>query len=479
MDEKNSAPLARDEENEVKQHRDYKSEIVDIIRSNFSPKVLQEKILNYHENDIAESLALLSKDERSRLYNILDAQTLADVLEYTEDDLGTYFSELSIRKKLEILSNLEPDTALEYLRKLSKGERETLIDLMDDDSKKEIALIGSFDEDEIGSKMSTNYIAIKTGIGIRDAMRELVSQAEENDNIQTIYVIDDYKTFYGAIDLKDLIRAREGRDTVDDIVITSYPYVYAHEEIDSCIERIKDYSEDSIPVLDNDNKLLGVVTSQDLIEIVDEEMGEDYAKFAGLSAEEDIKEPVKTSMKKRLPWLVILLFLGLGVSSIVNLFAHVEQELTILVAFQSLVLDMAGNVGTQSLGVTLRDLMDESLTSKQKAKLCLKECRIGFSNGVVLGIGSFAFIGLFIMLVKGRPAHEAFAISACIGVSLLISMVLSSLAGTGIPIFFKKIGVDPAVASGPLITTINDLIAVATYYGLSWILLLDVMGLAN
>jgi magnesium transporter len=307
-------------------------------------------------------------------------------------------------------------------------------------------------------------------------MREVVNQAADNDNIATIYVIDEDGTFLGAIDLKDLIIAREGTE-LSSIILTSYPYVYAYEQIDNCIERIKDYSEDSIPVLDADNKLQGVLISQDITELVEEEMGEDYAKLAGLSSEEDLEEPLKKSIGKRLPWLVVLLGLGLVVSSVVGIFEGVVSHIAIIVSFQSLILGMAGNVGTQSLAVTIRVLMDEELGLKQKLFLIGKEARIGLINGVILGLLSFVLIGLYLLLFKGQAPMYAFAVSACTALALLVAILLSSLSGTIIPIIFKRIKIDPAVASGPLITTINDLVAVVAYYGLAWVLLINVLGL--
>ena len=173
------------------------------------------------------------------------------------------------------------------------------------------------------------------------------------------------------------------------------------------------------------------------------------------------------SIVKRLPWLLVLLGLGLVVSSVVGLFEAVAAGLTIIVAFQSLILDMAGNVGTQSLAVTIRVLMDDQCTGRQKLYLVAKEAKIGLCNGLILGCLSILFIGLYLLLVKGEAAHFAFSISLCAGAALALSMSLSSISGTTIPILFKGLGVDPAVASGPLITTVNDLIAVVTYYGLA------------
>jgi magnesium transporter len=458
---------------EAAQHPDYKTEIAEIIRSNLTPKLMKEQLLVYHENDIAGVFDVLKKEDRYKLYSTFDAETLAGILEYSENPTQ-YIGELSIKKRLAVLSQIEVSISSEYMKQLERTQRDTLLDLMQEDIKKEILLFSTFHEDEIGSKMTTNYISIYADFTVRQAMRTLVEQAAENDNISTIYVVDEDEVFIGAIDLKDLIIAREHTE-LKSIIKTSYPYVYASEQIDECIERIKDYSEDSIPVLDAENKLRGVLTAQDITGIVEDVMGEDYAKIAGLSAEEDLHEPLKKSIGKRLPWLIVLFFLGLIVSSVVGIFEEVVASLTLIVAFQSLILDMAGNVGTQSLAITIRVLMEEQLSGKQKLSLVAKEARVGFSNGLIISVISFAFTGLYLYLLKGEAATLAFSVSFCTGVALFLAMFLSSVTGTVIPLLFKKLKIDPAVASGPLITTINDLVAVVAYYGLAWLLLINVM----
>ncbi|MBE6633586.1 MAG: magnesium transporter, partial [Ruminococcaceae bacterium] len=220
---------------------------------------------------------------------------------------------------------------------------------------------------------------------------------------------------------------------------------------------------------------LGVLTSASITELVGDELGDDYAKLAGLSAEEDLREPVFHSIGKRLPWLMILLGLGMVVSAIVGLFEQVVASLTVIVSFQSLVLGMAGNAGTQSLAVTIRVLMDEQLDRRQKLRLIRKEASIGFLNGALLCIASFLFVGGYLTLIKGESPALAFSVSFCTGIALLISILLASVAGTVIPILFKKLKVDPAVASGPLITTVNDLVAVVSYYGIAWLLLITTL----
>ena len=454
------------------QHPNYVGELTQIIKSNISPMALKEKLSDYHDNDIAETLEELTVEDRNKLYRILNAESLANIFEYIENT-APYLDELSVKKKIAVLSSMETNKASEYLKNLPKGERNTLIDFLDDDAKRDLALLASFDDDEIGSKMSTNFIEIKTGITIKEAMKELIDQAAENDNIQTIYVVGANELYYGAIDLKDLIRAREGK-TIDDIVSTSYPYVYAHELIDDCVNKLKDYAEDSIPVLDSTNKLIGVITSQDMMELIDDSMRDDYAKFASLGEEEDLEESILSSVKKRLPWLTILLFLGIGVSTVVSFFTQIAAQITILISFQSLILDMAGNSGTQSLAVTIRVLTSDQLSLKELMKLVWKETRVGFINGVIMGLVCSLVIGIFIYAFKVQDIRYAFSVSCCTGLALVLSMSISTLMGTIIPIVFKKVHIDPAVASGPLITTMNDLAAVIAYYGLAWILLINV-----
>ncbi|MBQ1229483.1 MAG: magnesium transporter [Clostridia bacterium] len=451
--------------------RDYKAEILQILRSDFTASDVQEELLRYHENDIAAALAELQQEERQSIYQALDADTLAGIFEYV-DTLSDYLEELEEEKRVEILSRVEPASAIAYLEELDKEEGESIIEELPEEAREEIALLNSYEKDEIGSTMSTDYISIRQGVGVRGAMNELIAQAAEIDNVSTIYVVDAEDVFVGAIDLKDLIRARAGMP-LEDILVTSYPFVYANESVENCIERLKDYSEDSIPVLDMENKLRGVLIARDLAEMIEDQISEDYAKLGGLTAEEDVQEPLLKSIGKRLPWLIVLFGLGLVVSSIVGMFDHVVSYLPLLVSFQSLILGMAGNVGTQSLAVTIRSLMDENLTGKQKLLLVLKEARVGLCNGLILGSLSVALIGLYLYLMRGEPPVLAFSVSFCTGIALAVAMLLSSIFGTTIPIFFKKLNIDPAVASGPFITTINDLVAVVAYYGLAWLLLLS------
>ncbi len=463
------------ENNKIK--RDYAQEIIDILRSSQSPKVIGDKLKEYHDNDIESVLDSLTLTERELLYRVMDDDSLADILEYSsEEDALQYLSELDYHRAASIIDEIEPDDAVDILKLADPKLRKLWLSVLDKEKRLELTMLISYDEEVIASRMTTNYVSIQSNFTIKEAMSSLVKQAADNDNITVLYVLDPHGVFYGAIDLKDLIIARQGT-ALTDIIQTAYPYFYADEKTENCLERLRAYSEDSVPVLDDENHIIGVITSEEVQEIYEEEMNEDYVKLAGLSEDEDLTEPLFKSVRKRIPWLSLLLLMGLLVSSVVGLFEDIVAQLTIIMAFQSLILDMSGNVGTQSLAVTIRVLSDENLKAKDKVHLIFKEMKIGGTNGLILGTAAVLGVGVYIYLFKGMTLASAFAVSGCIGVSLLLAMIISSLVGTSVPMLFKKMGIDPAVASGPMITTITDLVGIVTYYGLAGIFLIGVLGM--
>ncbi|MBQ5310415.1 MAG: magnesium transporter, partial [Oscillospiraceae bacterium] len=302
------------------------------IRNNSSPKAMQNKLADFHGSDIADVLPDLTQQERKRLFRIYTADMLSEIFEYIdEEDARTYLPEMDARKAAAVVSRLETDTAADILHELPRDYRELIIELLPDDIKNELRIIATFDENEIGSHLTTNCIIIKDDISVKAAMKEVVRQAADNDNISTIFVVDEYGAFCGAIDLRDLITSQNSGD-LDSLMMTSFPYVYGNEETDECLERLKDYSESSVPVLDATTRISGVITARSMIEVVDDEMSEDYARLAGLTSEEDLHEPLKQSMVKRLPWLMVLLCLGLVVSGVVGAFESVISQLTLIMA---------------------------------------------------------------------------------------------------------------------------------------------------
>ena len=455
---------------------EYVSEILEkLSKNNITDDLLVEIINDYHPSDIADALEQTDESIRKIFFKEVDADIMSEILAYMED-VNIYLKELDIKQAADIISEMDSDDAVDILEEIDDETEDKIIDLMDSESSEDVLLIQSYNEDEIGSKMTTNYIEIKKNMTVKEAMTSLIDQAKDNDNVSTIYVSDLDNKFYGAIDLKDLIIARENTP-LESIITNSYPTVKDHQIISEVYQDLQDYSEDSFPVLNQNDEIIGIITANDLIEVVDEEMAEDYAKLAGLSSEEDVDETVFSSVKKRLPWLILLLVLGLVVSSVVGIFEKVIDLVAVSVCFQSLILDMAGNVGTQSLAVTIRVLNNEDLTVKDKLKLVKKEVKVGFFNGLLMAGFACVFITLYIFIIKNYPINFSIILALCIGLSLIVTMIISSLVGTLIPLTLNSMNIDPAVASGPLITTVNDLVSAICYYSIVYLFVIVIFQL--
>ena len=414
-------------------------EIAKLIHEDLDKKDFLQRLDDYHDYDIAHALPSLTMEERLKLYRKLGVDWVSEIFPYLEEP-QQLLMELKPEQAAMIIEKMDSDEAAEILKEVDAERRKELAGFLSEETRDEIRLLDSYDEDEIGSYMTTNYVEIERDFTVKEAMKSLIRQTKDNDNIATLYVVDANGFFEGAIDLKDLILAR-AQTPLESIISTSYPFVHDTDNVAQSIKWLKEYEEDSIPVLDRKGYLIGVITVQDVVEFMDENTKEVYNKLAGIqeSDNEDMKETLAQSMKKRMPWLVVLLILGMGVSTVVGLFENVVAQVALLVSFQSLILDMAGNVGTQSLAVTIRVLMDERMDLRSRLKLIVKEVRVGFANGILLGILSVVAIAVYIMAVKGRGFMYAFAVSGCVGAALVVAMAISSFVGTAIPLFFNKL----------------------------------------
>lgn len=228
---------------------------------------------------------------------------------------------------------------LNYLNNYHESDIANMLEMLDVDERMYVydvisylRLLLSFDNKQIGSYMTNNFVFIYDGLTIKEAMSELIKQAGKFGNILMIYVVDRSFKLIGAINLKDLIVSREN-DNLDDLIKRNYPYFMVNDNIDNCLEKIIDYADESIPVLNDKYQLVGIITSKDIIEMVDDEISDDYAKLAGLTEIDDLSESLKDSMKKRLPWLIVLLILGMFVSSVVGIFENVVAIMPIVICF--------------------------------------------------------------------------------------------------------------------------------------------------
>lgn len=461
-------------------NRNYLEEILAIFNSDISIEEKRKLLSEYHESDIADILDKLDEDNRKILYEILGVETLGEVILYSED-LEEIVEEIEPKMLADIIETLDSDDAIDVLDELDEDIRQEVVEyITDDEVKEDILILSQYDEDVVGSEMTNNYITISIKDTIKSAMKKVIKEASDNDNISNIYVVDNEEKLYGVIELRDLIIAREN-DELEKIIKKNYPFFVDQDKLSEIIFKIRDYALDSYPIVNEQGHLVGVLTHDDALDATYEEFIDDYSKLAGISEEVELNEGLFASIRKRIPWLIILLVLGLLQSFVMTGFEKVVACLPIIVFFQTLVLGMSGNTGTQSLAVTIRQITDTTKGKKSIVKTLLKEIKVGFFNGLILATLAFSFVLLFLKITNQGVITDNFQLehalkaSGIVGLSLLTSMTISSFTGSLIPIIFKKINIDPAVASGPFITTINDVTALLIYYGLSTILFIELL----
>lgn len=449
--------------------RDFEQEIASLIKSGYDSEKLKELLADYHDNDIARALPLLTAKERRILYVALGDERLSDVFSYL-DDPEPFIGEISDAKAADIVEAMDSDDAADVLNELDEQRKQDIISLMDEESARDLRLISGYGEDEVGSRMTNDFVSVESTLSVKEAMKKIIDEAAENDNISTVFVTKN-GVFDGAFKLKDLVIARS-TTPLDDIIVSSFPFLYANDKISDVLPDLKSYAEECLPVLDTDNRLIGALTSADVIEAVDDEMGEDYAKLAGLATKTEDDEEIRSNMLKRLPWLIVLLVLDLFIGAYTGVFEAIVVGVPFLVCFQQMISGMSGNVGTQSLAVSVRILSVGDVDNKKLRKTVLRELAVGFINGLIVGTLSAVAVCIFTFATKsaGNEFSTALTAGISVGIAMIASTTVSSLTGTLIPIFFYKIKVDPAVASGPLITTVNDLAAITVYYGVAAIL---------
>ncbi len=314
------------------EERNYTQEIFDLIRKTKNSKLLAQTLTNYHDNDIADALTYLSPDERKRLYKAIGIEATSRIFAYLDEDVDKYFAELENESAADILEEMDADDAIDILEELDEKKASEIISLIEPESKSDIQLLQSYEDDEFGSLMTTNYITLEYGIGIKKSIEHLIEEAEENDNIETLYIVRDGK-FYGALTLRDLLITKRDED-LDEKIILSYPFVYDTEKItDAAVDTLADYSEDSIPVLDRENnEILGVITSADIVELINEE-------------EEEVKEEVKAVEEKKVNYYQIAAFVLLFLLALLQIFDVVPMApyIPALIVLAALALEVYGH----------------------------------------------------------------------------------------------------------------------------------------
>lgn len=416
--------------------------------------------LEQHPYDQAKIFVKLEQEERTKLYHYLSPEEMAALFENIEDEeynYEMYLSEMDPRFASQMLEHMYADDAVDVLNELNKDQVASYLTIMDDEAAQEIRELLHYEEFTAGSIMTTEFIAIIANQTVKSAMHILKHEAPDAETIYYLYVVDEDKHLVGVISLRDLIVSDDDL-MIGEIMSERVFSVSVGEDQEDVARKMRDYNFLALPVVDFQNHLLGIITVDDIVDVIDEEASDDYSKLAAVSDVDSIDRGPLSAAKKRLPWLVILLFLGMLTANLIGQFEETLDKVAILAVFIPLIAGMAGNTGTQALAVAVRRIAMGDLEEGGNYKIIAREAGTGIINGAVCGI-----------LVTGVVyfwKHDFF-LGLLVGISILATLTVATIAGAFVPLVMHRLKVDPAVASGPFITTINDIISILIYFGMA------------
>ena len=447
--------------------KDLLNQVEDLIENN---KILElrELMEEYHNRDIFDILESLDEDKQIKLFEILPIDMAASILDETDSEFFKHIlTKINTEHKANILEMMSLDDMADILAELDESEREEIINLLNQEDAQDVKELLIYEEESAGGIMTTGYIAIKKDMTAKEAIAYMREQAEDAETIYYIYVVDNLEKLVGVLSLRELIIAREDI-VVEDLMSENIISVYVDEDREKAVKLVSKYDLIAIPVVSRDETLKGIITVDDVIDVIEEEASEDMYKFAGTSEQErdiieqnnvDPKDQVISSFKARIPWLVITLIGGFLATLILSSFDYViDSKYFPLIYFVPIVTGMGGNIGTQASALTVMALSNKHLNFKN----VLLEGLVGVFTGIIcsliIGIATYVFVkDINIVLI--------------VSLSLLINMIIGAMIGSSMPMLFKKFDVDPSIVSAPLIATALDIIGMTIYFLITTIIL--------
>lgn len=420
-----------------------------------------EYLKNLHGYDLSVLYDALDVDEQIDFFDLLSSESKAELLTYIKpSDASELLEDLEHEEVGEIISLMEPDDITDIALEVDDETADEWIQHLDEETQEEIQSLREYDEDEAGAWMSTNIITIRPEMDVKEAMKILIEVAPEVETIQTLFVVDKNDIFLGTVPLKRLIKAKSPMSI--ESLYTASVFVFDEDDIDEVTMTIQEEGIYQMPVVSESHELLGMITVDDALDIYEEEAIEDVQKLTGLFGLLD--SSIFKSALSRLPWLFFLLVMALPIAVIMSKYEAIISTYTILIVFQPLILDVAGNFGTQSFSTSLVVMnFDLDIPYKRHIK---EEIVSSIYIGTLVGLIGF-MITFGTIYFNPRLDQSPLVFSSVIGLTLLITMIVTSLISTLVPKMFQRLGFDPANASGPLITTFVDIFSIILYYGLA------------
>ncbi len=444
-------------------------EILEIIEKLDQDKFveLNEYLEEIHSADIVEIIMELEEENRKKLISVLSWNKISDVFEEVETpvfiDLLSAFTK---EQKRMILEEMGQDDVVDLIASLGDDEQRELLSLLNREEASELKELLVYDEDTAGGIMTKDYITVKKDITVYQAIEEVRVQASEAETVYYVYVVDYMERLVGVLSLKELIVTKANK-IVEEIMKEQVIHVNVGTDQEEVAKLVAKYNLIAIPVVDNNGIIKGIITVDDIIDVIEEEATEDIYKFAGTTEgeykmEDSFHKRIGASVGSRLPWLIVTVFGGLLSAKIIGGFESTLNSNTAIAYFIPLLAGMGGNVGTQSSTLTVRGIATGQIESKEVLKILLHEFSVGFSVGLICSI----MVALLTFVLNGEMV-----LSLVVGFAMWANMITAATIGTLVPLIFKRVGVDPAVASAPFISTTIDITGISIYFTLTTILM--------
>jgi len=409
---------------------------------------LQAVLLEYHASEIAILFERITPEDRERIINVLPTDIASEVISEMDEEHrpGELLHSLDPEKRSEIVEELDYDDATDIISQLEEHEQQEILEDIDEEDASSIRALMSYDENTAGGLMNSELIKININLDKKGALDEIIRQSEEMEEFYTIYVVDNNDILQGIVSIKDVIKSH-ANVKVKSIMKPEPVFVQADLDQEEVAKLISQYNLTTIPVVDEHMKLLGRITVDDIIDVMEEESTEDILKISGVSEDEELSGNWQDAVKSRLPWLVINLGTGFLGAAVIRQFPTVQGAIPAIVAYMTIISGMGGNAATQALAVTVRRISLNDLTDKQAYRTVTKELSVGLLNGAANGL----VVGAFAWFYDGNPMMGLVLFIAMTG-----NLLVAGLSGAGIPLLLKRVGIDPAVASSIIITTFTD-----------------------
>jgi len=425
-------------------------------------KELQPLLKEFHYADIAEILDELDLEDAVYVIKLLDSETTSDILmELDEDIREKVLKNLSSKEIAEEIEELDTDDAADIIAELPENRQlEVISQIEDQEHKAEITELLTYDEDTAGGLMAKELVKVYETWTVAGCMRRIRGQAKDVTRVHSIYVVDKQDRLIGRLSLKDLITAKS-EQKIAEISNSNVDSVNVHDDAEDVAKVMQKYDLEAIPVVDEDMVLLGRITIDDIVDVIKEEADKDYQMAAGITQDVEADDSIFELTKARLPWLVLGLFGGLGSVFIMKGFENVMETVPSLFFYTPLIAAMAGNVGVQSSAIIVQGIANDNVKGSIVHRL-LKEIGLSLINGLALAI---------LVILFGFIIQQEFIESLAISVSMMSVIVVAALVGTFVPIILDKRGIDPAIATGPFITTSNDILGIYLFFVLSGLII--------